>query len=324
MSSHLVSPLSRIFPKLGFHNRTIAELRANPSLRRQAVVVSIPAADIPISGEDRTQAVVKYPEVAFVPNILKEIKTEKEIVRTDLILVEISFSGSAWSYPDGSECIPEDLRHDLTNCLEVGKRAAYVVKKKSLGSDQKGKNITKYELYIYLNSDCFPRKLAIDAELVKSSMAAELELKKACERTFTFAVEFIGAYRGLACATFRQLTGQKLHGATEALSSFPKDLVFQPENASHNPPWDHPTSSDVFRLLCTYARIRQTIAITASDTGKDTPMTAEAYLNLAQTDFEERYFWYWSSEERIAKSIVEAKTWEYFLSELAPPLMPLA
>ena len=101
MSSHHVSPLSRIFPNLGFHNRSIPELHAALLRKDRATCLPLPpaVAQTSLDGLHHPSKPVRCPQVAFVENVINPIETETHEIRVNLVLLELPFDNPACQSP---------------------------------------------------------------------------------------------------------------------------------------------------------------------------------------------------------------------------------
>lgn len=275
-----ISILSKIFPTLGFHNRSITELWLDPERVKRA------------------EHVDGLPYAMFVEKPFKAVKLpDGNIYETRLYCFELygdKMDASLEKFKSGQDSHP--IFKTFTNDHGNGSRGAFVVRKREASTNY-------IEIGIFLDK----------SSLVVSDPDNQQEaLKRLLERTYVFATEFIGSYRGYISGIINEWSN--------APSYHEHDVIQAPlEAASTDGSFEHPTPSDVCRLLCNFKLISEVLLKVHGQCSPPPSITGvHDFLDLEAaippSEFIGKYYKEWEEEERVHRDIARRKTCEYLVS----------
>lgn len=299
-----LSPLSYIFPQFGFHNHTLSEINGLPKTHRRHKNIS----NIVSFGAGKA--------TSFEPTFRTIILGDKEVT-VRLLIAEIPFKNAVIKNTSGSG----DLNKLCQQCAKLGLTGFYRVKARYPRDKQdptkprvneNNLQVCYFDIEIFLDSGKF--------ELDTNRYSPNLIQDSLCTRTETVGMEFIGGYRSVAAAIWRMMSNKQMYGHRVALTNHPN----LPHSSKYDS-WEHPTKSDIQRLLCSYGSIEKYLALTEKNlegkgTTRPAPKSSEewsAYQKGEQT-FVNEYKRIWSEEHRVSWEIVCSKTVEYFLTAKVP------
>lgn len=306
-----VSPLSKVFPTLGFHKRSVTEI-----------------SKLIAGHKDKRKAVYVKKGVAIARYVIKKIRIAPLVnASLQVLCVERSFREAQFD-----ESLDEFEKRTFLLLHQSGQAGAVMLKDTIEPDEDTGVAHRMYTMVIF-----------IDAEPMGCKTFDELQNRMF--RTYVIATEFINGYRLFVNAVkrvgvFEDPFAKDVPKERDVNMTYAPDYRFEKSEEEEGPnalidfyrdsPYDHATQSDVTRLLCSYKSIERVIELVKKELGiyefefahwSEGCRDFYGEVESPFADFIKRYKQVWQEHQRVwFDGVVVRKTWEYFISLECPYL----